>query len=86
MRTFRLQNKGSVYDILASSSDISNCPVKYSIYVENRKIILTSENLGKNRESKKADHRWATKTRQPPALTILYMYYTGGTEMPQSHT
>ena len=23
-------------------------------------------------------------TRQPPAFTILYMYYTGGTEMPQS--
>ena len=25
-------------------------------------------------------------TRQPPAFAILYMYCTGGTEMPQSHT
>ena len=31
------------------------------------------------------DCTWAT-TRQPPALTILYMYWTGWTEMPQSHT
>ena len=29
---------------------------------------------------------WATTTRQPPAPTILYMYCTGGTEMPQLHT
>ena len=28
---------------------------------------------------------WATVTKQPPALTILYVYCTGGTEMPQSH-
>ena len=29
---------------------------------------------------------WATTTGQPPALTILYMYCTGGTEIPQSYT
>ena len=28
----------------------------------------------------------AMTTRQPPALKILYMYCTGGTEMLQSHT
>ena len=29
---------------------------------------------------------WATTTGQPPVLTILYLYCTGGTEMPQSQT
>ena len=29
---------------------------------------------------------WATTAGQPPALTVLSMYCTGGTEMPQSHT
>ena len=28
----------------------------------------------------------ATTAGQPPALTILYIYCTGGTEVPQSHT
>ena len=27
---------------------------------------------------------WATTTGQPPTLTILYVYCTGGTEMPRS--
>ena len=37
--TFRLQNKAffsTVYNILASFSDLTNPPVQYSIYVENR--------------------------------------------------
>ena len=50
LRTLRLQNKGRVYDILASFSGIPNCPLKYSISVVNRKIMLTSENLCKNSE------------------------------------
>ena len=29
---------------------------------------------------------WATTTGQPPAPTIFYIYYTGCTEVPQSHT
>ena len=29
---------------------------------------------------------WATTNRQPPVLTIHYLYCTGGAEMPWSHT